>query len=70
MSLSNLVHSEAEPRSCQETQEFKIPTRKFRNPGFLTGNSRFFTKSNAEMQAIRARSASVMILRVNQPIQT
>ena len=33
------MHSGAESRSYQETQEFRFPTRRFKNQGFLPGNS-------------------------------
>ena len=39
MCFSNLVHSDAEPRSQQETQQLRIFTRKFKNVGVLPGNS-------------------------------
>ena len=47
MCLLNLLHSDAETRSLQESQESGIPTKKFRKPRFLAGNSRFSRESNA-----------------------
>ena len=38
MCFSNLVHSDAEPRSYHEIHEFRSLTRKFSNPGFLPRN--------------------------------
>ena len=45
MCLSNFVISDADPRSQQETQEHRIPTRKFRNLGVLTEKSRIYVQS-------------------------
>ena len=39
MCFSNLVHSDAESKSQEETQEYRIPTRKFKNLGVLPGIS-------------------------------
>ena len=45
MCLSNLVNSNNEPRSYQETQESRVRTGKFRNLGILRGNSSFFSEN-------------------------